>query len=92
MYVRFRRRHRNVIWPLIQQSVVLKDVTRGHVFVNIHSNSTYIFKKYILYGEKVSRGQKIAKFYVFTFANDLRQLISRKINFRDQQKSAFRVE
>ena len=45
----------------------------------------------ILYGEKVSRekvsqAQKIAKFYVLTFANDLLQLISRKINFRDQQK------
>ena len=61
MYVRFRRCHRNVIWPLIQQSVVLKDLTRGHVFVNIHSNSTYIFKKYILYGEKVSRGENFAR-------------------------------
>ena len=40
----------------------------------------------ILYGEKVSQAQKIAKFYVLTFANDLLQLISRKINFRDQQK------
>ena len=44
------------------------------------------------HGEKVSRGQKIAKFYVLTFANDLLQLISRKINFCDQQKSAFCVE
>ena len=42
-------------------------------------------------GEKVSRDQKIAKFYALTFANDLLQLILRKINFRDQQKSAFRM-
>ena len=40
----------------------------------------------ILYREKVSRGQNIAKFYVLIFVNDLLQLISPKINLRDQQK------
>ena len=38
------------------------------------------------YAEKVLRGPKIAKFDVLTFANDLLQLISYKINFCDQRK------
>ena len=42
--------------------------------------------KVIIYGEKVFQNQKIAQFYVLTFANDLLQLISRKTIFRDQQE------
>ena len=54
-------------------------------------NSTYFENSFpiflLLYGEKLSRGKKDAKFLGFTFANGSPEFISRDINFRVYRNS-----